>query len=110
MSGTIPNSYDMLSMYGVLPYDANEIITGTPSPYLQQNSIKLPGSTPKKDEFKHEKEHKEPLEPKKIGLIALGTYLTGVALSRSKNPLKGMKAIGKTLWNLIKLPIRVFKK
>lgn len=114
MSANIPSSYDMLSLYGVLPYDVNQMLFDTPSPYLQQHGVSLPNSSPEKDEFKHgekEKKEKEPIEPKKLGLIALATYLTGVVLSKgSKNPVKGMEAIGKTLWNIVKIPIRVIKK
>lgn len=109
MSANIPSTYDMLSIYGILPYDATQIITDTPSPYLQTHKVGLPTLEPKRDEFKKQK--KEPIEPKKLGLIALATYITGVVLSKgSKNPLKGMEAIGKTLWNIIKVPIRVVKK
>lgn len=109
MAGNIPNSYDMLSIYGVLPYDANQIITGEPSPYLQQNTPKLPNSNLKQDEFKPS--NKKPINPKALGLAALGTYLAGVVLSKgSKNPIKGLKAIGKFAFNLIKLPLNVLKK
>lgn len=109
-----PNSYDMLSIYGILPYDVNEIVNEKPSSYLE--GINKHHSSPEKDEFKTGKKEKaegkekEPLEPKKIGLIALGAYLTGCILSKSKNPLKGAEAIGKTLWKIIKLPIKIFKK
>lgn len=111
MSTNLPSSYDMLSVYGVLPYDVNQMIFDKPSPYFQQHRNGLANSASEKDEFKHEKKEKEPIEPKKLGLIALTTYLAGVALSKgSKNPIKGMQAIGKFLWNLIKLPVKVLKK
>lgn len=110
----IPNSYDMLAISGILPYDVNEIVYEKPSAYFE--SINPHHSSPEKDEFNHDKKEKaegkekEPLEPKKLGLIALGIYLTGCILSKSKNPIKGAEAIGKTLWNIIKLPVKIFKK
>ncbi len=111
MSTNFPSAYDMLSLSGVLPYDVNQIIFDTPSPYLQQSNLKLPASTPQKDVFNPNGKTKTPTDPRKIGLAALATYITGVILSKgSKNPIKGLQAIGSTLLNIIKLPLKVLKK
>ncbi len=110
MSTGFPNAYDMLAVNGVLPYDVNQIIFDKPSPYLREGGVGLIPSTPNKDEFKANYKEKKQIEPKRIGLMALGTYLAGALLSKSTNPLKGMKALGKFAFNLIKLPIKVFKK
>lgn len=111
----IPNAYDQLAISGVLPYDVNQIAEDKPSEYLKENyppTTGLNGTNPIKDEFKSEKSegNKEHIDPKKAGLAALGTYLTGAILSRSKNPVKGLKAIAKTAIKLVMLPLKLLKK
>ncbi len=104
----IPNAYDRLNTAGVLPYDVNKIIYGKPSEYLSQtNHTSSNLEQPKKDLF-HKKDKE--IEPKKIGLIALTTYLVGAVLSKSKNPIKGAQAMGTTLLKLAKIPLKLLKK
>ncbi len=111
MTAGLPNSYDMLTLYGILPYDVNQIVNDKPSQFLQNSYLKMPNNTLKSDQFNINNKTKTPKDPRKVALAALATYLTGVVLSKgSKNPLKGLQAIGKTAFNIIKLPIKVLLK
>ena len=111
MSMNFPNSYDMLAVNGILPYDVNQIISDKPSSYLNQMGMqKLPGAAPSKDEFKLINKQKTPTDPRKLGLAAIATYITGAIMAKSTNPAKGLQALGKFALNLIKLPLKVIKK
>ncbi len=105
----IPNSYDMLAVNGILPYDVNEIVTGKPSDFSSFAPNTLDAS-PKKDEFSL-KNPKKPNEVKKIGLAVLATYIAGVILSKGKtSPTNGAEAILNTATKILKLPLKLLKK
>lgn len=110
MSAPMANIYDNLCTSGILPYDVNQIVTGEPSAYLQsQPSVYSSGL--QKDEFKSSApKNKANINPKAAGFAALMTYITGAVLSKSTNPLKGMKAIGNLALKAIKLPLKLLKK
>ncbi|MDD3237265.1 MAG: hypothetical protein PHV37_04130 [Candidatus Gastranaerophilales bacterium] len=107
MSTNIPSTYDMLSIYGVLPYDVNQYLTDKPSDYLSQAKS---GINPNLKSDVFNKSGKKPLDAKKVGFAALGTYIAGAILSKSKNPVKGAKAIGNLALNILKFPIKLLKK
>lgn len=111
MSAIYPNAYDNLNLMGILPYDVNEIVEGKPSEYLKEHGsgiYSLPNDSFEKSE--HGEKKKINVDWKKLGLAAIGTYLLGALLSRSSNPIKGGKAIGKLLKGIVTLPLKVFKK
>lgn len=122
-----PSSLDLLATQGIIPYDAQAFITGEPSPYLQQYGISTPQNPqlahipplkrqPLSDSYspatltKDFKEH-EPGILKKIGAIALGTYILGFICSKGKkNPLEGIKAIYSLASRPVKWLAKKFKK
>lgn len=114
MSSIYPDSYDMLNLSGILPYDVSAIVNEKPSPYLTANGRKPLIVLSPDDKFtptQKPPKPKKPIDWKAVGLGTILTYVAGVILSKGKlNPLKGLQAIGKTLLKIVKLPLKLFKK
>ena len=102
-----PNSYDRLCLAGILPYDVNNIVYDKPSEFLSQGNSPI-ATAPPKDVFDNKKK-KKAIDPKIAGLAGIGTYVTGAILSKSKDPVKGLKAICKTLYKVAKIPLNLIK-
>lgn len=95
-----PNSFDMLTINGILPYDCNEMITGIPSPYFNPPQLaraayapQAPLNTLSQDHYVHSD---VPIPAwKKVLAGGFATFLVGALVFRTKNPIEmGKKLFG----------------
>ena len=119
-------SLDRLTRLGILPCDAYSFITGEPSGTSTQHSVDMSGVKPGNklsgqpiiDQYNPQKMMNDAQggsslweKAKTVGAIALGTYILGLICSKGKkNPIEGMKAIGKVISWPFKKIINFIKK
>ncbi len=135
MAALGPSSLDLLTTQGILPYDAQEFITGTPSAYLKQcgyypqeqsisatdmaaNPLPPLQQQPIADSYNPAKLMSEKNSDssvmhklKTIGASALALYILGFICSKGKkNPIDGIKGIYNVCASVVKWIGKIFKK